>query len=452
MRPQTRKIILLLGDIILLYAALYGALLLRNNFIVAPEIWQLNWPDFSVVFGLWLIVFYIADFYELAHAKNNKIFIVRSGIILVLMTIVALAYFYGLPNISIAPKRILLYDMILTLPLLIAWRGLYNHVIKLPTTNCIILGLNQETETIVHELSQHPQWGYKVVNIFDAQSQPTLAPIPIISNLELLPETIDKTHTSVIIINDALLQSQEHSEALFSLINKQIRVMTLTKFYEEIVRKVPLYSISKLWFLDALSEKSTRVWYDRIKRLMDIVGAILGLVITLPLYPIFFLAIRLDSKGSFFYRHTRVGQYGNPFTVIKFRSMVDDAEKNGEQWTTKNDTRITRVGKVMRKMRLDELPQLMNILLGNMSFVGPRAERPGFTDQLAKQIPFFKQRLLVKPGLTGWAQVNYKYGESIEDALEKLQYDLFYIKNRSLYLDLSIILKTIRIVLTGAGQ
>ncbi len=194
-------------------------------------------------------------------------------------------------------------------------------------------------------------------------------------------------------------------------------------------------------------------WEKRVKRLMDIVISLFLLIISLPIIIITAILIKLDSKGPVLYKQERVGLNGKLFNVLKFRSMVNDAEKQtGPVWAGKDDPRVTKVGRFIRKVRIDELPQMYNVLKGEMSLVGPRPERPKFVEQFAKEIPLYKRRLLVKPGLTGWAQVKHKYDESIEDVKTKLKYDLFYIENQTLRMDLKILFRTIFVVLLGKGH
>jgi lipopolysaccharide/colanic/teichoic acid biosynthesis glycosyltransferase len=176
------------------------------------------------------------------------------------------------------------------------------------------------------------------------------------------------------------------------------------------------------------------------------------LIISIPFLPILYAVVKLNSHGPFLFIQQRTGRHGKKFMAIKIRTMHKNAETNGPQWAQKNDPRVTRSGRLMRKIRVDEIPQLINVLRGEMSFIGPRPERPEFIEKLENKIPYYKERLLVKPGLTGWAQINFPYGASEEDALEKLQYDLYYIKNRSFVLDISILLKTVKTVLGGRGQ
>ena len=232
-----------------------------------------------------------------------------------------------------------------------------------------------------------------------------------------------------------------------------VRVYEFSDFYEQLWFKVPVLHTQKGWLLfsqgfDLLHSPLAL----RLKRLLDLVVSAALFVVCFPLMLLIALAIRLDSRGPAIFRQTRTGLNGREFEILKFRSMEDDAERDGPQWADSADPRVTRVGRVIRALRADELPQLINVFKGEMSFIGPRPERPVFNQMLEKQIPFYDLRQLVRPGITGWAQVLYPYGASIDDALEKLQYDLYYIKNYSLLLDLAILLKTLRVVLLGRGR
>ncbi|MCX5834893.1 MAG: TIGR03013 family PEP-CTERM/XrtA system glycosyltransferase [Deltaproteobacteria bacterium] len=195
-----------------------------------------------------------------------------------------------------------------------------------------------------------------------------------------------------------------------------------------------------------------RFYTSKLKRVSDIISALFGLLFLGPIFTLIAMAIKLDSKGPVFYRQDRVGRDGRVFSLIKFRSMVVDAEKDGPIWAVLDDQRCTRVGKIIRKLRLDEIPQLINVLKGEMSIVGPRPERPFFVKKLENEIPFYYHRHLVKPGVTGWAQIYYPYGATIEDAIEKLKYDLYYVKNMSPVMDLRIVSETVKIVLLGKGS
>jgi exopolysaccharide biosynthesis polyprenyl glycosylphosphotransferase len=225
----------------------------------------------------------------------------------------------------------------------------------------------------------------------------------------------------------------------------------LASVYEELTGKIAVENLRPSWLIFSAGFRKSRL-VQSAKRLGDIAASAVGLVVGAPIMGVVAAAVRLTSAGPVLYRQERVGQHGRVFTVVKFRSMRQNAERGtGAVWAAANDTRVTPVGRFLRRTRLDELPQLWNVLKGDMSLVGPRPERPEFVRQLTEQIPFYGQRHVARPGLTGWAQVRYTYGSSVEDALEKLQYDLFYIKNLSLPLDLFIIFSTIKTVLLQRG-
>jgi sugar transferase (PEP-CTERM system associated) len=231
-----------------------------------------------------------------------------------------------------------------------------------------------------------------------------------------------------------------------------IPVLESAEFYERFFLRVPVMHLRDRWF--AFSEGFGLLHHDsqmRIKRVLDVVVAVIGLVLALPVMLLIAALVRLTSAGEVLYSQTRCGQHGEPFVLRKFRTMVQNAERDGARWASPDDPRVTPLGRLLRRTRLDELPQLWNVLKGAMSFVGPRPERPDFVANLEKEIPYYDLRHLVKPGLTGWAQVMYPYGSSVEDAKSKLEYDLYYIKNYSLALDLYIVLRTIRVVLSRSG-
>jgi len=238
-------------------------------------------------------------------------------------------------------------------------------------------------------------------------------------------------------------------DRMIGCLNLGCRVTDLATFYEHVLSEVPLASLDPSWFLFADLKRSREAQLI-LKRALDIIGAICGLVLTLPVWPIIALLIKLDSPGPVFYSQRRVGLNGRIFLLHKFRTMHVEAEKDGHQWASVDDPRVTRVGRYLRKSRLDELPQLWNVLRGQMSLVGPRPERPEFVDELAAHIRFYNERHLIKPGLTGWAQINYRYGASIEDTRRKLQLDLWYMKHMSLELDMIILFRTIGTLFVGS--
>jgi sugar transferase (PEP-CTERM system associated) len=229
-----------------------------------------------------------------------------------------------------------------------------------------------------------------------------------------------------------------------------IKVHDLNSHFEKTLGQIRVDYLNASWLIfgDGFNQGALRTF---VKRVFDIVSATVLLAVSAPIMLVTALAIRLESPGPLIYRQQRVGLDGRAFSVIKFRSMRNDAERDGPQWASANDARVTRVGSFIRRLRIDELPQLVNVLLGDMSLVGPRPERPVFVEQLTQRIPFFAVRHSVKPGITGWAQVRYAYGATVEDSQEKLQYDLYYVKNHTLFLDLVVLFETVGVVLTGKG-
>ena len=273
--------------------------------------------------------------------------------------------------------------------------------------------------------------------------------LPHVGSIQDLISIAEERHIDQVIVAIPSLDD-DMIKLLLECMQKKIRVSSFRRVLEDITGKVPIDYLNDNWFILELSTSDKRYfWYA--KRSFDIMASCCGMFLSVPLLPIIAALIKLDSYGPIFYSQYRMGRGGKPFRVWKLRTMVADADRNNVHWTTDKDNRITRVGKLIRKMRMDEVPQLFNILRGEMSLIGPRPEAVSLVELYTKAIPYYPERHLATPGITGWAQINYRYGNSIEDARQKLMYDFYYIKNRSAILDLVIFLRTIRIVLTGKG-
>jgi sugar transferase (PEP-CTERM system associated) len=339
---------------------------------------------------------------------------------------------------------------------LIGWRLLYYKLQKTANfkSRIVILGTSEEARKIAEHIQVYHPLGYEFKGfIDDVFEKPNLDMLPpyILGYCEQLQEIVEREHIDKIVVALSDRRGKLPMETLLACKLQGVEVEEGATFYEQVCRKIMLENLRPSWLV--FSQGFTISPPLRIlKRLADIFFAFLGLLLAAPLMLVVAILIKLDSAGPVFYRQERVGQYGEVFTVLKFRSMCKDAEAvTGPVFADKHDSRITRVGRVLRTMRVDELPQLVNVLRGEMSFVGPRPERPFFVDQFAKNIPFYTQRHSVRPGITGWAQVCYPYGATLEDTVEKLCLDLYYIKHMSLVLDLRIIMKTLQIVLCGKG-
>ncbi len=442
--PNFKKITLFLGDLAVFYLSLFITLLIRYGSSAVAERWEQHFWPFTIIYLVWIIVFYIAGLYEFTLAKNELKFysiILQSFVINLALGI---TFFYFIPYFSITPKTNLFLNTGVIALLFCAWRQLYNHSIKSSTwiTNLLIIGSGKEIDYLSKIINENPQLGYRVIK--------QIKPKQIKTPFDIL-EMATKENIKTIITAIDPRQDQRLVHSLYQCLPLKIHFSDLPSFYEKILGKVPISSIGEIWFLENLTE-SQKNFYEAAKRILDMVSALIGGLISLAFYPFIILTIKMDSPGPIFYTQRRIGLDGEIFKVIKFRTMIEEAEKDGIKWATNQDHRITRVGKFLRKTRLDELPQLWNILLGQMSFIGPRPERIEFVQQLEKEIPYYQIRHIVRPGLTGWAQVNFHYGSSVEDSIEKLQYELYYIKHRSFVLDASIILRTIKIVLQAGGR
>jgi exopolysaccharide biosynthesis polyprenyl glycosylphosphotransferase len=430
-----------------MYFSLWLTLVFRFSDKVSFTIFQRHAFLFTAIFFLLIAIFHINELYEFKFVKGTIQLLSRLIVSLIIGGVIATTFFYfGYDRLfTLRPQRVLLIDLVIILILAYFWRVVYLKFLqsKKFTNNVLIIGKNDLTQEITEIIQKSPQLGFAVIENIDTDNGEQL------NNLEHI---IKEKNIHTLVSLESPRDNEQLMKNLFKCLPLKINFFDASNFYEKLATKVPVTTIQHVWFLENLNE-TTKSAYELSKRLFDIAISVVVLVVTLPFLPFITLAIKTNSKGPLIFKQTRTGKDGKNFVAMKFRSMSVGAEKNGPQWATKNDPRVTGVGKFIRKTRIDEIPQLLNVLRGEMSFIGPRPERPEFIETLEKEIPFYRERLLVKPGLTGWAQVvGPKYGGSKEETFEKLQYDLFYIKNRSLGLDLSIVLKTIKTVLSGSGQ
>lgn len=445
MNYKLKKLFFLSGDIIVLHVALATTLFIRYRLIdqiagISP-FWRLHWFYFLGVFAIFLFVFYINNLYSLRQMASLKLFVNRTITSTITASLLAIVYFYAYPRIDIAPKTNLAIFAILSIIFFLIWRRFAYWLISSDTwqNKLAIIGYDEKIEDLVRNLETRPALGYRKVLVFkDAED---------INNLEakILSENI-----RLILINNQENSSAISQNELLRLLRHKVSFISYQDFYEELYAKIPVESIKESWFLDNFKE-GEKNYFDSLKKLLDKVFASILLITTLPLWPIIAIIIKLDSQGKVFFSQARLGKNGKVFKLYKFRSMKE--KDNDGSMTQQEDRRITKVGKFIRKTRIDELPQIINILKGEMSFIGPRPERPELATELSELVPFYNTRLLIKPGLSGWDQVSGKYhSPTPEDTLKKLQNDLYYIKHRSLYLDISIIFKTLNTVLGRRGR
>jgi exopolysaccharide biosynthesis polyprenyl glycosylphosphotransferase len=321
--------------------------------------------------------------------------------------------------------------------------------------NALIVGFNQKGNEVHDQILEHPALGIDVkgyVSLKNNSAEISYKDIPVLGSVNEIQNLIDNTDAKEVIL---ALDKDDH-DMLVDIITrcepKNVNMKIVPDLYEILsgqARTAQIYGIPLIDIMPQLMPE----WEKKLKRVLDIVVSLLILIISFPIILIASLAIKLDSKGPIFFKQERCGMNNKSFRIIKFRSMQHDAEKiTGPVWSQKGDPRITKVGNIIRKLRIDEIPQMYNVLRGEMSLVGPRPERPFFVEKLSEQIPYYKRRLKVRPGITGWAQVKHKYDESIEDVKIKLRYDLFYIENMSLRMDFKILFRTVFVVLFARGH
>lgn len=419
-----RQFILFLGDIACFIAGLFVALIIRYGWPIPEEYLAPHQLPFAIIFIIWFLGFYVGGLYNLRIIKQYRAFFTLFFTVFGINAAIAALSFYFVPFFSITPKTVLFLDLLATLILLIGWRWFFSAIAALPPRKLAVIGSGQEVDELLKDFEKHPQQGYRCIfHIKESHGSPNL------------PRELKSRDIDMVVVAADYRRSPELQKSLFACIPLHIQFVDFVDLYEQYFQKIPLAVIDRAWFLENLNELGKQ-FFSLVKRGMDIFASVIFGLIGLALTPFIVLAILINSGRPIFYSQTRVGQFEKPFRIYKFRSMRLDGQNES----------VTTIGGFLRKTHLDEIPQLWNIIRGEMSFVGPRPEQAVIVEQLKIKIPFYTERLLVRPGLTGWAQL-YEPRARAEDALEKLQYDLFYVKHRSLLLDLEIILKTLRILI-----
>ncbi|WP_312488735.1 TIGR03013 family XrtA/PEP-CTERM system glycosyltransferase [Sphingomonas sp.] len=388
-----------------------------------------------------------ASFLSLRFAAARLIVAISMGVILL-----SLIYFF-FPDLSYW-RSSLFYSMVIAVGLLVVVRGLLGRSLGGDRfkRRVVLMGAGERAGRIA-ALAGQPGCNFVIAGVIAMNTNETALPdaIPRSAIPNLQGFVIDRRATEVVLAIQERRNALPYQD-LLRVRTAGVQVSELSSFLERETGRIDLASVSHSWLIFSDGFASGRMWSAMVKRAFDIMVSLILLTVALPVILITALAIRLESKGSAFYRQRRVGLYNQTFDIPKLRSMRQDAELAGQAvWAEKDDPRITRIGRFIRKVRIDELPQIWSVLLGEMSFVGPRPERPQFVEQLEQQIPFYAERHMVKPGITGWAQLNYPYGASIEDARHKLEYDLYYAKNYSPFLDALILVQTLRVILWPSG-
>lgn len=375
------------------------------------------------------------------------------------VTAIALAFIYYFFPIVIIGQRAFMVSILFLLVLIIGWRVFYIHVLNQGIYNekVLILGSSDLAVDIFNEIQDKIDCGYTVAAIVPVDPGSRLldkvpAAFIVKSDMAHLCRTIFDLGIQKVIVALRDSRGTFPAKELLTCKTAGIEVLEGNSFYELLMGKLLVTQINPSWLIFSDGFKRSLLGMA-VKRVGDLILSVILLMLFFFPLVIVALLIKIDSRGPVFFCQDRVGQKRKEYMMYKFRSMVEDAEKaSGPVWALDNDSRITRVGRIIRKFRIDEIPQIWNVLIGDMSFVGPRPERKHFTDELEEKIPYYGERFVVKPGITGWAQVSYDYGASVDDAIEKLNYDLFYIKNMSIMFDVMIMLRTIKTVVFGRGS
>lgn len=451
-RISSRTFILFGADIIAITAAILLSAIARLGLDQGYIYVQEHWRSLVSSGGIFLLVFYISGLYErqvLTHKKGSLAGIIAAVSISTILTVL---FFYARFEFSIGRGILSLAALFICLS---SWvvRRLYAIAIGygMFNRNTLIVGDDEEVSRVISLLKQNRDAGFKVFGIVTTERSEAghfVHGLPVLGSIQSLKEFSRVYEIETIIVATTLHREPAMLRVLRPLRYAGLEILDYAGLHEQMAQEIPLDHIDDEWLMHA-AMNSSRIHIRKIKRVMDVMAALTGLILSLPITLVAALLVRIDSPGPVLFCQKRAGLDGVPFTLIKFRTMRADAEAHGAVWARQHDSRVTRIGKILRKSRIDEIPQLFNVLRGAMSLVGPRPERPEFIESLSKAIPFYQERLLVAPGVTGWAQVVFPYAASIESSRKKLQYDLYYIKHMSFFFDLLIMLRTIKTILVG---
>lgn len=458
-RTGERQAILFLGDLIVTYLAMFIGLYFWG---------QKDWLDFSWEFLgqrapfwfyllplLWII--FLIEIYDTRKA-NRKEDVIRgiataAGVSIVIYLII---FFVSEPNSL--PRRGVFIFIIAATVLTFAWRLLYIRIFTAPVflRRALMIGAGKAGSTLAAMLRDIQSGPFILVGYIDDDPEKQGKEINgyrVLGNGAMMTGIIDEMDITDLIFAISGELNPELFRSILSVAETDIEVTSMPTLYEEVFGRVPIFLLQSDWILRSFIDQThTTGVYESVKRLIDIAGSLIGLLLFVVLYPLIALLTIIDSGFPVLYSQMRVGKYGQPYKIFKIRTMYQDAEKDGVARTASvDDTRITRLGKILRRSHLDELPQCWNILKGENSIIGPRAEQIELVNKFQQELPFYRARLFVRPGLTGWAQINQRYASTVEDTAVKLEYDLYYIKHRNLLLDLTIVLRTVGAVLGFKG-
>jgi exopolysaccharide biosynthesis polyprenyl glycosylphosphotransferase len=456
-----RRIVLMAGDLVAIEVAAFFALVVwsrqAHHHLEDVLLTQSYW--FFILPLMWLLLATASDYYNLRVTAKVRVSLWRLAMVESQALFIYVAIFF-LSTPRTLPRRFIIYYVVLSFLLIGWWRATRIFLVGWTGFRCraFIVGAGREADVIWQALKEEAPGDYEVVGFVTSERELMANPdqsLYLGSGAEL-PRLVTEYGVTELIMAYASDMPEDVFKGLLACHEAGVQVTPMARLYQQVTGRIPVEHVSEqLWTMILPEEaRSLRVTLYAIwKRMTDIALALIGLALFAPVLPLLALVIKIDSRGPVFYTQTRLGKGGKPFQIIKLRSMIVNAEQeSGPQWAKANDSRVTRVGAFLRRTRLDEVPQLLSVVAGDMSLIGPRPERPEFVEQLSLDIPFYRARLAVKPGLSGWAQVRYRYGNSRDDALRKLEYDLYYIRHQSPVMDFVIGLRTIGVILLFRGM
>ncbi|MFA5831119.1 MAG: sugar transferase [Candidatus Paceibacterota bacterium] len=448
-------LLLFLGDIVVFVISLWLALFLRNLAAPSRELFYLHLFPFSLIFTAWVISFFVAGLY----GKHTLLFKSRLPTLIlntqIINSVLAVIFFYFIPALIITPKILLFIYLAVSFAFILIWRTrLVSYFGFRKKQKAFLVGEGKEIRELYEEVNHNSRYSLSFVGFLDIGKDGFDAEDDLV-------RPVYENGISVVVLDSKSARIEPLLPHLYNLIFANVNFIDMHKVYEDIFDRVPLSLLRYNWFLQNISSSSHPV-YDILKRLMDIVVSFFALLVSLLLYPFVFIAIKLDDDGPIFSHQDRIGKGNGIIHLLKFRTMTSD---DGGAWgqtdlsredSAKRENKVTRVGAFLRKSRIDEIPQLWNVLLGSISLIGPRPEFPDPVKRYAAEVPYYNIRHLIKPGLSGWAQIYHEnhphHGIDVEETKNKLSYDLYYIKNRSIMLDIKIALLTVKTLLSRSGK
>ena len=457
-RANVRTGLLLIAEATVVFGAVVGAVYLRlGNDDAHNELWlRQGFLKTALATLFCLAAFYLFDLYDFVVMHDRRELVLRLVQALGLAWVALAFAFYAFPQLMLG-RGISLIALPLALGLMVGWRVSIHWLLGHPDfgEKILIVGSGNLAVELAREMLERRDAGYRIAGFVSNDPEllgKSLINPRVIGLTTELDEVVRRENIDRIIVAMGERRGQLPTHELLQLsLAGTVNIEEGASFYERVTGRVALNMVRPSWLIFSSRGRQARI-SGIVRNIVHRLVALVGAILSLPLAVVTAILIKLDSRGPIFYKQERVGKNGGLFNVVKFRSMRTDAEQAGPVWASQDDDRTTRVGRIIRKLRVDEIPQFWNILRGEMDFVGPRPERPHFVSQLAEEIPYYEQRHLIAPGLTGWAQIKYPYGASIEDARQKLQYDLYYIKNLSLLLDLVILVSTLQVILSTKGS